>query len=58
MEYTGSDVPLINSGTFRSDQIHKTGEFRLKDLGIIEFKSMIYVSLLVYFNIGMMQIGK
>ena len=33
MDFTGSDACLINSGTFRSDMIHKEGEFRLKDLG-------------------------
>nr|CAB3242670.1 apyrase-like [Phallusia mammillata] len=29
---TRADIVLINSGTFRSDDIHKRGEFRLDDL--------------------------
>lgn len=29
---TGADVALINSGTFRSDQVHPAGPFTLKDL--------------------------
>ena len=29
---TGADVVIINSGTFRSDQIHPPGEFTMKDL--------------------------
>lgn len=29
---TGADVVMINSGTFRSDQIHEAGPFTMKDL--------------------------
>jgi 5'-nucleotidase len=29
---TGADVVMINSGTFRSDQIHDAGPFTMKDL--------------------------
>lgn len=29
---TGADVVIINSGTFRSDQIHPAGPFTMKDL--------------------------
>lgn len=29
---TGADLVLLNSGTFRSDQIHPPGEFTMKDL--------------------------
>lgn len=29
---TGADLVLINSGTFRSDQIHPAGDFTLGDL--------------------------
>ncbi|CRL06860.1 CLUMA_CG019615, isoform A [Clunio marinus] len=29
---TGSDAVMINSGTFRSDQIHEAGPFTMKDL--------------------------
>lgn len=29
---TGADVCMINSGTFRSDQIHEAGPFTMKDL--------------------------
>lgn len=29
---TGADVVIINSGTFRSDQIHPAGPFSMKDL--------------------------
>lgn len=29
---TGADLVIINSGTFRSDQIHQPGEFTLGDL--------------------------
>ncbi|KAI4468300.1 nucleotidase-related [Holotrichia oblita] len=29
---TGADLVLLNSGTFRSDQIHPAGEFTMKDL--------------------------
>ncbi len=28
----GADACLINSGTFRSDQIHPAGDFKLRDL--------------------------
>lgn len=34
---TCADVVIINSGTFRSDQLHEAGPFSLKDLGKIEF---------------------
>lgn len=29
---TGADVVIINSGTFRSDQVHEAGPFTMKDL--------------------------
>ncbi|XP_059616059.1 snake venom 5'-nucleotidase isoform X1 [Phlebotomus argentipes] len=29
---TGADVVLINSGTFRSDQVHPAGPFKMRDL--------------------------
>lgn len=29
---TGADVVMINSGTFRSDQVHEAGPFTMKDL--------------------------
>lgn len=29
---TGADVVIINSGTFRSDQVHEAGAFTMKDL--------------------------
>lgn len=32
MAATGADVVMINSGTFRSDQIHPAGPFTMKDL--------------------------
>lgn len=32
MSATGADLVLINSGTFRSDQIHPAGPFTMKDL--------------------------
>ncbi|XP_053618466.1 snake venom 5'-nucleotidase isoform X2 [Plodia interpunctella] len=32
---TGADLVLLNSGTFRSDQVHPAGEFTLRDLSTI-----------------------
>ncbi|KAI8433074.1 hypothetical protein MSG28_013932 [Choristoneura fumiferana] len=32
---TGADLVLLNSGTFRSDQVHPAGDFTLRDLGSI-----------------------
>ncbi|XP_048484185.1 mannosylglucosyl-3-phosphoglycerate phosphatase [Plutella xylostella] len=32
---TGADLVLINSGTFRSDQVHPAGDFTLRDLSTI-----------------------
>lgn len=32
MSATGADIVMINSGTFRSDQIHPAGPFTMKDL--------------------------
>lgn len=32
---TGADLVIINSGTFRSDQVHPAGDFTLRDLSTI-----------------------
>lgn len=32
---TGADLAIINSGTFRSDQVHPAGEFTLRDLSSV-----------------------
>ncbi|KAF9809051.1 hypothetical protein SFRURICE_014625 [Spodoptera frugiperda] len=32
---TGADLVLLNSGTFRSDQVHAAGDFTLRDLSTI-----------------------
>ncbi|XP_061724374.1 snake venom 5'-nucleotidase isoform X2 [Cydia pomonella] len=32
---TGADLVLLNSGTFRSDQVHPAGDFTLRDLGAV-----------------------
>ncbi|CAB3259449.1 unnamed protein product [Arctia plantaginis] len=32
---TGADLVLLNSGTFRSDQVHPAGDFTLRDLSTI-----------------------
>ncbi|XP_052759470.1 snake venom 5'-nucleotidase isoform X1 [Galleria mellonella] len=32
---TGADLVLLNSGTFRSDQVHPSGDFTLRDLSTI-----------------------
>lgn len=29
---TGADLVILNSGTFRSDQVHPAGDFTLRDL--------------------------
>lgn len=31
----GADCALINSGSMRSDQIHKKGEFKMRDLKMV-----------------------
>ena len=31
-ECTDADIAILNSGTLRSDNIHKKGPFRIKDL--------------------------
>lgn len=29
---TGADLVILNSGTFRSDQVHPAGDFTMRDL--------------------------
>lgn len=41
---TGADLVLINSGTFRSDQVHPAGDFTMRDLtNIIPMRESIVV---------------
>lgn len=41
---TGADLVILNSGTFRSDQVHPAGDFTMRDLtNIIPMRDPIIV---------------
>lgn len=41
---TGADLVVLNSGTFRSDQVHPAGDFTMRDLvNIIPMRDPIVV---------------
>lgn len=41
---TGADLVILNSGTFRSDQVHPAGDFTMRDLvNIVPMRDPIVV---------------
>lgn len=41
---TGADLVVLNSGTFRSDQVHQAGDFTMRDLvNIVPMRDPIVV---------------
>lgn len=41
---TGADLVVLNSGTFRSDQVHPAGDFTMRDLvSIIPMRDPVVV---------------